>query len=133
SSFHSLNFGRQHGANLVIAQTRSPGQATRQEERVELVGVSDRSVRRGGRANLHTDGVANHGSQVDVEILNATGALTNPQLMRGEIEQLLVAIVFRKAQHSALVVNNQRLMRAVNLRGLQVRVRNTTGSHELQC
>ena len=68
-----------------------------------------------------------------MEIFDATRALTNPYLVCGEIVELGIAvIVLAQAQHGALIVLQQSLVRAVDIGRAQGVIVHATGIHEVQ-
>lgn len=78
---NSLDNTRKYGANLVVAHASNDGQTARLEVRIELVSVCNSLFRGDTRTNLDADWVRDHGCEVHMEIIHATGALADPQLV----------------------------------------------------
>src|SRR5699024_5265019 len=73
----SLDDRRQRGADLVVAHACHHGQTARLLVRIQLRGIRDSLLRGDGRADLDADRVRDDRGEVDVEVLDAAGTLTD--------------------------------------------------------
>ena len=146
SSFHSLDDRRQHCPDLVVSHPRHQGKpswpslvslhmARRvvRHIRVELLHISNRFLRRRRGPNLEPHWVGDQGSEVDVEIVDTPGALTNPYFVCGEIvEGGFPSWILAQAQHGALIIDDEGFVGTVDIGRVQIRVRDLTCLHEAQ-
>lgn len=105
-------------ADLVRAHAHDEGEAARLAVRVEALDVLQRLLGRGGRAELDADRVADLRGELDVRVVQLPGALTDPHHVAGDVVQLAGARVH--AGEGRLVVEQQRLVRGVELDGLEL-------------
>ena len=124
-TFHD---GGQLFADVGGAHPGDEGQAARLTLRVELVDQAQRVVAGRGRAQLHADGVAHPGQEVDVGVVQFAGALPDPEeVRRGVVRQAGARV---DARQGPLVVEQQRLVAGEELHAQRVEV-GTAGGHEL--
>ncbi|SLD05262.1 Uncharacterised protein [Mycobacteroides abscessus subsp. massiliense] len=101
--------------------------------RVKTFHVLDRLIGCGGRADLHPDRVGDDLGERDMRMIELPSAVADPQVVRRQVIQRGVTVlVLTQAQHRAFVVEHQRFVAGVDLRGVQVRIDHTAGTHELQ-
>ena len=130
---HCLDDRRQNGADLVVSHAGDQREPSRDVVGIQGADVLHGLFRRGGRADLHAHRVGDHGDELNVRIFQTAGALSHPHLVSGEVVQRVFAVfVMAQAQHGALVIHHQGLVGSVNIRGVQLRIGDTTSIHELQ-
>ena len=127
---HALDDGGQLLANVLRAHAGDEGQAAGLAVRVELVNQCECVLGGSGRAKLHADGVADFGEEVHVSVVDAAGALTNPQEVCGGVVGQLGARI--DAGQGALVVQNQGLVANVHVGGLEGFEVHAARFHELE-
>ena len=117
-------------AHLVVAQPGDQRQPSRLVLRVKAFDVLDGQFRRHGGSDLHADRVGDHLCEGDMGAVELTGALPHPHIVRREVVEPGFAGVRRQAQHGPLVIEHQRLVTGVDLRGVEVAVSDPAGRHE---
>src|SRR5699024_12397958 len=80
--FHGAHDIWQHSTNTVMPHARDHGQPSWNPVRVELLSVSNSLIRCNSRTDLQTNRVSDERGEVNVEVSQPTGALTNPDLVR---------------------------------------------------
>ena len=129
-SLHALNDCGQLLADVLCAHAGDEGQAAGFAVRVELIDQCECVLCGGGRAQLHADGVADLGEEVHVGVIDAAGALANPQEVCGGVVGQLGARV--DAGEGTLVVHYQGFVADVHVGGLECFEVNAAGFHELE-
>ena len=129
-SLHTLNDCGQVLADVLRTHAGDEGQSTGLAVRVELIDQGECVLCGGGRAQLHADGVADLGEEVYVCIVDAAGALANPQEVCGGVVGQLGARI--DAGQGALVVQNQGLVADVHVGGLEGFEVHAACFHELE-
>ncbi len=130
---HLLDDRRQQIPHFVVAQPADQRQPPRLVVRVQPLDVLDRQLRCHRRADLHADWVRDHLCERHVRAVELAGALPDPHIVRRQVVQpRLTRLILAEPQHRPLVVEHQRLVRCVDLGGLQVAVVDAARAHERQ-
>ena len=129
-SLNALNNCGQLLADVLRAHAGDEGQAAGLAVRVELVDQRECVLCGGGRTQLHADGVADLGEEVYVCIVDAAGALANPQEVCGGVVGQMGTRV--DAGEGTLVVHYQCFVADVHVGGLEGFEVHAACFHELE-